>query len=145
MFTRFCNHHQYLIIKHFAAAAAKSLQSCSTLCNPIDSSLPGSSVPGILQARTLEWVFYSPIKKSQAHENSLSIILSASLSQPLDFPGSSDGKESACKEGDLSSVPGLGRSPGEGNSYPLQYSCLESSIDRGAWWATVHTVAKSWT
>ena len=43
------------------------------------------------------------------------------------------------------SVPGLGRCPGEGNGYPLQYSCLENSMDRGAWWATVHRVAKSWT
>ena len=46
--------------------------------------------------------------------------------------------------GDLGSTPGLGRSPGEGNGYPLQYSCLENSMDRGAWWATVHGVAKSW-
>ena len=45
---------------------------------------------------------------------------------------------------DLSSIPGSGRSPGEGNSNPLQYSCLENSIDRGAWWATVHGVAKSY-
>ena len=47
--------------------------------------------------------------------------------------------------GDLGSIPGLGRSPGKGTSYPLQYSCLENSMDRGAWWATVHRVAKSRT
>ena len=47
--------------------------------------------------------------------------------------------------GDLGSIPGLGRSPGEGNSYPLQYSGLENSMDRGAWWATVHGVPKSQT
>ena len=47
--------------------------------------------------------------------------------------------------GDPGSFPGSGRSPGEGNSNPLQYSCLENSIDRGAWWATVHGAAKSWT
>ena len=58
------------------------------------------------------------------------------------FPGGSDGKESACNAGDPGSIPGLGRSPGEGNGYPLQYSCLENSVDRGAWWATVHGVAK---
>ena len=52
---------------------------------------------------------------------------------------------SACNAGELGSVPGLGRSPGEGNGNPLQYSCLENSMDRGAWWATVHGVAKSWT
>ena len=61
------------------------------------------------------------------------------------FPGSSDGKESACSVGDLDSVPGSGRSPGEGYGYPLQYSCLENSKDRGAWQAIVHGVAKSWT
>ena len=56
----------------------------------------------------------------------------------LGFPGASDGKESACLAGDLSSIPGLGRPPGEGNGYPLQYSYLGNPSDRGAWWATVH-------
>ena len=63
----------------------------------------------------------------------------------MGFPGGSDGKESACNAGDLLSVPGWGRSPGEGNANPLQYSCLENSMDRGAWWATVHGVTKNWT
>ena len=58
----------------------------------------------------------------------------------MGFPGSSDGEESACNAGDLGSIPGLGRSPGEGNAYILQYSCLENSMDKGAWWATVHGV-----
>ena len=62
-----------------------------------------------------------------------------------DFPGGSDSKESACSEGDLGSIPVLRRSPGEGNGYPLQYSCLENSMDRGAWRAIVYVVAKSWT
>ena len=61
------------------------------------------------------------------------------------FPGGSDGKESACNAGDPGLIPGLGRSPGEGNGNPLQYSCLENSMDRGAWQATVHGVAKSQT
>ena len=61
------------------------------------------------------------------------------------FPGGSDSKESAYNAGDQGSVPGLGRSPGEGNSYPLQYSCLDNFKDRGAWWATVHRVTKSLT
>ena len=55
----------------------------------------------------------------------------------MGFPGSSDGEESACNAGDLGSIPGLGRSPGEGNGYSLQYSCLENSMDRGAWQAAV--------
>ena len=58
------------------------------------------------------------------------------------FPDDSDSKESACNEGDLGLIPGSGRSIGEGNSYPLQYSCLENSKDRGAWWAAVHGGAK---
>ena len=59
-----------------------------------------------------------------------------------DFPGGSDGIESACNAGDLGSIPGSGRSPGEGNDNPLQYSCLENPMDRGVWWATVYGVAK---
>ena len=63
----------------------------------------------------------------------------------MGFPGSSDGKASAYNAGDLGLIPGLGRSPGEGNDNPLQYSCLENSMDGGAWWVTVHGVTKSWT
>ena len=59
------------------------------------------------------------------------------------FPCSSVSKESACSAGDQGSIPGLGRSPGEGNSNPLQYPCLENLMGRGAWWAIVHGVAKS--
>ena len=59
------------------------------------------------------------------------------------FPSGSTGKESACNAGDPSSIPGLGRSPGEGNGNPLQYPCLENLMDRGAWWAAVHGVTKS--
>ena len=61
----------------------------------------------------------------------------------LGFPGGSEVKVSACNAGDLGSIPGLGRSPGEGNGNPLQYSRLENPMDGGAWWATVHGVAKS--
>ena len=62
-----------------------------------------------------------------------------------DFPGGSDGKASVYNVGDPGSIPGLGRSPGEGNGNPLQDYCLENPTDRGAWQATVHGVAKSWT
>ena len=61
------------------------------------------------------------------------------------FPGGSDGKEPTHNAGDLDSIPGSGSSPGEGNSNPLQYSCLENPMGRGAWWATVHGVAQSRT
>ena len=60
------------------------------------------------------------------------------------FPGS-DGKESACNLGDPGLISGLERSPGEANGNPLQYSCLENPMDRGAWWATAHDAAKSQT
>ena len=63
----------------------------------------------------------------------------------MGFPGGSDGKESACNAGDPGSIPGEGRFPGEGNGNLLQYSCLENSMDRGAWWAKVHGVTKSQT
>ena len=67
------------------------------------------------------------------------------LTEAEDFPGGSDSKASAYNAGDPGSIPGLGRSPGEGNGNPLQYSCLENSLDRGAWRSTVHGVAKNWT
>ena len=61
------------------------------------------------------------------------------------FPGGSDSTESACNSGDMGLIPGLGRFPGIGNGNPLQYFCLENSMDRESWWATLHGVAKSWT
>ena len=67
------------------------------------------------------------------------------MSVLISFPGGSDGKESACNTGDPCLIPGSGRSSGEGNGNPLQYSCLENFMDRGAWQATVHGVTKSWT
>ena len=63
----------------------------------------------------------------------------------LGFPSGSDGKESAFNAGDLSLIPGLGRSPGGGHGNPFQYSCLENPMDRGAWRAIAHGAAKSWT
>ena len=63
----------------------------------------------------------------------------------LGFPGSSDCKESACNVGDPGLIPESGRSPGEGNGNPLQYSCLENPMERGTWWVTVYGVTQSWT
>ena len=74
-----------------------------------------------------------------------SVYKKSSLTSPSHFPGGSDGKESACNSGDLGSIPGSGRSPGEGLGYPLQYSGLENPKDRGAWRAAVHGVTKGWT
>ena len=61
------------------------------------------------------------------------------------FPRGSDGKESTCNAGDPGLISGMGRSPGERNGKPLQYSCLESSMDRGVWWVIVYEAAKSQT
>ena len=80
-------------------------QLCPTLSDPMDCSPPGSSVHGVFQTRGPEWV-PSPSPKYRG------------------FPGGSEGKASACNSGDLGSIPGSGRSPGEGNDTPLQYSCL---------------------
>ena len=71
--------------------------------------------------------------------------IAVTLEPLLVFPGGSDGKEPACNAGDAGLIPGSGRSPGEGNGFPLQCSCLENFMDRGAWCATVHGTAKCWT
>ena len=60
------------------------------------------------------------------------------------FPGGSDGKESVCNVGDPDLIPGLGRCPGKGNGNPLQYCCLENSMDRRGWWAMVHGITNNW-
>ena len=90
---------------------------------------------------------YSPWdhKESDMTEQARTSRLSVRPAKFQIFPDGSDGKESACNAGDLGSIPGSGRSPGEGNGNPLQYSCLENPMYGGAWWATVHGVAKSWT
>ena len=61
------------------------------------------------------------------------------------YSGGLVGKESACNAGDPGSIPGHGKSPGEGNGNSLQYSCLENYMDRGTWWTAIHGVTKSWT
>ena len=70
------------------------------------------------------------------------LYVSKHMCMHMGFPCSSVSKESACSAGDPGSIPGLGRCPGEGNGNPLQYSCLENPMGRGAWWATVHGIAK---
>ena len=105
-------------------AAAKLFQSCPTLCDPRNGSPPGSPVPGILWARTLEWG---------------AIALSKGMLVVKNMPANSG------DAGDVSWIPRLGRYPGGGNGNPLQYSCLENPMVRGAWWAIVHGVTKSHT
>ena len=91
------------------------------------------------------------VTTKMSHELSMGPLAEPSVQQPRaitmkpSFPAGSDGKASAYNAGDPGSIPGWGRSSGEGNGNPLQYSCLENPMDRGAWWATVHGVAKSQT
>ena len=103
----------------------------SCLENPMDGGAWQATVHGVAKSQT------------QLKRLSSSSILYRGLGRS--FPGGLDGKESTCNGGDLGSIPGLGRSPGEGNGHPLQYSCLENPMDRGAWQATVHGVANSGT
>ena len=84
-----------------------------------------------------EMIIYVHLSLSSVH------LFPGHSSPILGFPGGSEGKASACNVGDPGSIPGSGRSPGEGNGYPLKDSCLENSMDGGAWWAAVHGVAKS--
>ena len=157
----------FKIRNHYAAAAAsKSLQSCLTLCNPIDGSPPGSPVPGILQARTLEWVSISFIKleprlKSQCSWVKFRIILSAlktpkgqgpkQLQIPIFIPDvlltcrASQVvlvvKNLPANAGDsrnVGPISVLRGDPGVGNGNPLQYSCLENFRHRRDWRTTVH-------
>ena len=100
------------VLSAAATAAAKSLQSCPTLCDPTEGSPPGSAVPKV---KRREQVLTGPIRPALPH-----------------FPGGSEVKVPSCNVGDPGSIPGLGRSPGEGNGNPLQYSCLENPRDRGA-------------
>ena len=107
---------------------------------------------GIFQARIPEWVAM-PSSKGSSWPRDWTLVSCIAggfftvwaTTRPFysrSFPGGSDGKESACNAGDLESIPGSGRCPGEGNGYPFLYSCLENSTDRGTWWATVHGVTK---
>ena len=91
-------------------------QARLTLCHPMDCTPPGFSVHGILQARILEWVAIPFSRRPSQHRDWAWVSCIAGL------PGGSAGRESACNVGDLGLIPGLKRSPGEGNGYPLQYS-----------------------
>ena len=107
--------------------------SCPTVCR-LDLSFPTRNQ--ILVLCIGKWI----LKHWTIEE-----ILTIKLFLIKGFPGGSEVKASAFNTGDLGSIPGLGRSPRDGNGNPLQYSCLDNPMDRGAWWATVHGVAKSRT
>ena len=121
----FSNIHRYLLSAHFGVRQLKFSDT------KVDSAFPQ-------EAHSL----VSPKKMTRLLKNISATSFLLSISHYC-FPGGSDGKESACNAGNLGSVPGLGRSPGERNGNPLQDSCLENPMDRGAWWATVHGVTKN--
>ena len=107
------------------------------LCLFISSTLSPSYVPG---------TFLGPGGTAMNKMKSLPPLGShIVVSKSENIPCSSNGKEYACNAGDPGSIPGSGRSPGVGSGDPLQYACLENSMNRRAWWATVHGVAKSQT
>ena len=105
-------------------------QSCLTLSNPMDCSPPDFSIHGIFQARVLEW-------GAIAFSNIYTLLYIKCPSQVLLVV-----KNLPANAGDMSSIPGLGKSPGIGNGNPLQYSFLGNSMVRGVWWAAVHVVAR---
>ena len=127
-----------------AAAAAKSLQSCPTLCDPTDNSPPGSSVPGILQARTLERVAIS-FSNACAHAQSLQ--LCPTLCDPMDSsPPGSSGKELACRCKSHKRCEfhhWLRKIPWRRAWQPTPVLLPGECQDRGTWWAMVHGVTKS--
>ena len=107
-----------------------------------DYLLPADTRPGLRQAKSP--LCHSPAGGPWAHHLTSSLLQGWNRISVLStFPGGSEDKASAWNAGDAGSVPGLGRSSGEGNGNPLQYSCLENPMDRGAWQATVYRVAKS--
>ena len=98
-----------------------------------------------------KWCFRStnnnnhPLRWCNSINKSLCELHLCKISWDDGFPGGASGKESTCKAGDSGLIPGSGRVPGEGYGSPLQYSCLENPLDRGAWWAAVHGATKSQT
>ena len=119
-------------------------QSCPTLSDPMDCSIPGSSVHGTFQARELEWV---AIAYSEYHlyQHLKMKYLDITQTKQTTQVAQKNPSASAGDTGDRGLIPGLGRFPGEGNGNPLQYSCMENSMDREALRAVVYEVAKSQT
>ena len=108
--------------------------------------IPWTDEPGGIQSMGSQRVGHDWATATVLVAGLLSVVLIMLKYAPsMGFPDSSVGKESACNAGDMALIPESGRSPGEENGYPLQYSCLENSKDRGAWRATVHGIKKSWT
>ena len=129
-----------------------------TLWDPMDCSPPGFSVHGILQARIVEWAAMPSSRGSSRPRDWIDVscgsciaggfFTTEHLGKPLVTSIFNKIQESTCSAeatGDVGSITGSRRSPGGGHGSPCHYSCLENPMDRGAWWTTVHRVAKSQT
>ena len=135
-------------VKHLPAMQETWVQSLgredplekATHSNTLAWKIPWMEKPGRVQSIGLQRVGHNEQLHFHFHfykSYSIKVIMDP------DFPGGSNGKESACNAGDHGSIPGSGKSPGEGNGNPLQCFCLDNSMDRGAWWAIVHGVSRS--
>ena len=126
-------------IRIFSSELAVHIR-CPKYCSFSFSISPSNEYSEFSQGTT-QWWEYALVVTKMGRKSKKAYIYMYICS----FPGGSEDKASACNAGDPGSIPGLGRSPGEGNGNPLQYSCLENPMDRGAWRATVHGVAKNRT
>ena len=146
--TRLSDLHFHFSLSCIGEGNGNPLQ-CSCLENLRDWGAWWAAVYGVSQSRTqLKRLSSWPWRRFtslQPKVYSLGCPCAGSWVSQQTSSNSSDGKEYACHGGDPDSIPGLGRSPGEGKGNPLQYSCLKNPMDRGAWWATVHVVTKSRT
>ena len=119
-------------------------KSCPTLCDPVNCSMPGFPVLHYLPEFAQTHVHWVSDAIQPSHPLShLNLFFDVFKWNNVHL-GGSNSKVSACSGGDPGSIPGLGRSPGEGKGYPLQYSCLENPMDRGTWGYIVHGATKSW-
>ena len=134
------------LLSHFLLLALTSAKpnDGDPCCKVLSTTFMKNSLLGNTQERAYKFRAVQPSMKYPSLSQWACIFQVSGYCKPV-FPGGSDDNISACNAGDLGSLPRLGRSSGEGNGYPFQYSGLEKSMDRGALQATVHGVAKSWT
>ena len=125
-------------LSDFTFTFTESMRWLDVITNSMDTSL--TKVQELVMDREAWRAAVHAVAKSQTRLSDWTELNTQAL-KGKGFPAGSDGKELACNTGDLGLITGLGRSPGEGNGYPLQYSCLENSMDREAWQVTVHEVA----
>ena len=118
-------------------------ETSSVTFSSLQSQTSGGSVQHIHTCTALS--DQRPVIRPREADTLPDLVNYSNLWQMLGFPGGSDGQEAACNLGDPGSIPVSGRSPGEGNGHPLQYSCLENPMDGGSWQAIVHRVVKSRT